>query len=785
MTSRQVIFISAVSKELKGARQLVANTLQFLGYEPVWQDIFGTEQGDLRAMLRRQIDGCKGVVQLVGQRYGAEPPQPDEQFGRVSYTQYEALYARQRGKKVWYLLIDESFPREPQEPESDEVRELQAGYRRRLQEDSHLFHPLKNLESLETDVLKLRNDLARLRRGARQWAAGVAVLLAVIAALTVWLVRQQQRTADQIAKLTQAVTLFQGEQARQELPGRSGAAVEQATYSELAKKLGVGERVLRERLPGFAQDLQRAPEATRFERANAAYIAGDYPEAERLALQAAEEAQRSSPPRPGDAVSAFELACAVAIRRVEYADALRHLREAEKLADRRRDPSEWAEIQRALGHVLYLQGNFAAAEAVAREDLTERLRWSGSETRETLYSRSNLAAALEREGRYAEAEKEDREVLAARERLLGPEDPETLLSRNNLAVALADSGKLAEAEKEDRTVLAAYGRLRGPDHPDTLTSRHILGVVLIREGRRAEAEQELRAVQAAQERVLGPENPDTLRSRNDLAAVLDDLGRYGEAEKEHRAVLAIRERVLGPEHPDTLTSRANLAFVLEEQGNHEAAVEEDLRVLRVQVRALGPEHPDTLGTREHLALWLFAQGKFAESEEQLSTLLAAQEHIHGVGAAETLKTRQRLAYTQFGQGRYAEAVVSQQKALAVALKGTGEDGRRQAAEGWYGLSRYELFARDYPGVLAASEAGLALDPAYLPMWAKRAHAFLFLGQTREAEQIYRGHQGEKEQAQPNRTWEQIVAKDFDDLQKAGLTNPGIAGVRQLLGIELK
>lgn len=31
-----------MSKELRSARQLVANTLTFLGYEPVWQDIFGT-----------------------------------------------------------------------------------------------------------------------------------------------------------------------------------------------------------------------------------------------------------------------------------------------------------------------------------------------------------------------------------------------------------------------------------------------------------------------------------------------------------------------------------------------------------------------------------------------------------------------------------------------------------------------------------------------------------------------------------------------------------------------
>jgi len=99
MSPRPTIFISAVSKELRSARQLVANTLTFLGYEPIWQDIFGTETGDLRQMLRTQIDQSKGVVQLVGQCYGAEPPTPDPDFGRVSYTQYEALYARKKGTR--------------------------------------------------------------------------------------------------------------------------------------------------------------------------------------------------------------------------------------------------------------------------------------------------------------------------------------------------------------------------------------------------------------------------------------------------------------------------------------------------------------------------------------------------------------------------------------------------------------------------------------------------------------------------------------------------------------
>jgi Domain of unknown function (DUF4062) len=203
VSPRPTIFISAVSQELRSARQLVANTLTFLGYEPVWQDIFGTEGGDLRQILRRQIDQCKGVVQLVGRSYGAEPPAADKEFGRVSYTQYEALYARQRGKKVWYLFIDESFPIDAHEPEPEELRQLQAAYRQVLKADTHLFHPLASREALEAGVLKLRDDLTKLRRGVKQWAVGVAALLCLIAILVIWLVRGQGKTGRDLEKIAE------------------------------------------------------------------------------------------------------------------------------------------------------------------------------------------------------------------------------------------------------------------------------------------------------------------------------------------------------------------------------------------------------------------------------------------------------------------------------------------------------------------------------------------------------------------------------------------------------
>ncbi len=205
MNSRPTIFVSTVSKELRSARQLVANTLTFLGYEPVWQDIFGTETGDLREMLRNKVDGCKGLVQLVGYGYGAEPPELDSEFGRVSYTQYEALYARKKGIKVWYLFIDESFPADKFEPEPEEVRQLQETYRNGLKADSHLYHELTTNAALEAGVLKLRDDLTVLRRSAKRWAIAIVGILLVITGLSIWLLRSQDETKKSVVDTKQSV----------------------------------------------------------------------------------------------------------------------------------------------------------------------------------------------------------------------------------------------------------------------------------------------------------------------------------------------------------------------------------------------------------------------------------------------------------------------------------------------------------------------------------------------------------------------------------------------------
>ena len=689
MSPRPAIFISAVSCELRSARQLVANTLTFLGYDPEWQDIFGTEEGDLRGMLRRRIDSCKGVVQLVGDCYGAEPPVIEEQFGRLSYTQYEALYAGSKGKKVWYLFLDESFPTDPHEVEDQEKQKLQSDYRVRVKRDSNLYHPLSTKEGLEASVLKLRDDLTRLRRGVKRWAAFVAVLLVLSVALSIWLLQSQQHSYDQqrqtneqlqalqekFDKLQQGVNSFAEVQnkVRQEQPGQKPEELEQRTYEELGKQLGLDPAKLKEQLPRFAQELKKSANATTYERANAAYVAKDYNEAERLALAAADEAKRAGPSKNAEAIKAFELAGWAAEKRIEYVDALTRLRDAEKLTDRTLDPLEWARVQFAIAFVLYDQGQYSDAERIFREVLQEREHVLGPEHPDTLATRNELEIALFYQGKYAESEAESRALLALKEKVLGPEHPDTLKARNNLAARLYAEGKYPEAETEFRTVIKLKEKVLGPEHPNTLSTRSNLASALAIQGKYAEAEAEFRAVIKLEEKVLGPEHPITLSTRNNLAEALDMQGKHTEAEAEDRAVLKLDEKVLGPEHPDSLNTRNNLALALHHQGKYTEAEAEDHEVIKLEEKVLGLEHPNTLETRNNLADVLAEQGKYGEAETEYRLVIKLREKVLGVEHPDALLTCFNLAGCLRAESKMQEAKAFAQRAAEGALRAFGPE----------------------------------------------------------------------------------------------------------------
>src|SRR5271166_4700180 len=182
--NRPSVFISCVSPEFRQTRSRVAAILTRLGYTPVIQEIFGTEPGDLRQVLRDKIDACEGLIQIVGHGYGAEPPTVDAGYGRVSYTQFEFLYAREKKKKTWLLFPGDActrdtplerldIPNDPEHPDpagyQAERRALQLTYRDKRRNDGHLYYDATSDADLELKVERLRDELAELRRAFEAW----------------------------------------------------------------------------------------------------------------------------------------------------------------------------------------------------------------------------------------------------------------------------------------------------------------------------------------------------------------------------------------------------------------------------------------------------------------------------------------------------------------------------------------------------------------------------------------------------------------------------------------
>jgi tetratricopeptide (TPR) repeat protein len=197
--NRPRLFLSAVSEELQTARKEVTATVRNLGFDPVSQDDFPTGYGELRKWLREQIDSCEGLIQLIGYGYGAEPPEVDPDYGRVSYTQFEFLYASSKDKKTWAIVIGEDYHRDRQKDELDlpretdhpdpagyqaERRKLQGNYIARLTQENHLRYNANNDTELQNIVLRLRDELRELRqrvegRMRRLTVAVIAILLGI------------------------------------------------------------------------------------------------------------------------------------------------------------------------------------------------------------------------------------------------------------------------------------------------------------------------------------------------------------------------------------------------------------------------------------------------------------------------------------------------------------------------------------------------------------------------------------------------------------------------------
>jgi hypothetical protein len=93
-----------------------------------------------------------------------------------------------------------------------------------------------------------------------------------------------------------------------------------------------------------------------------------------------------------------------------------------------------------------------------------------------------------------------------------------------------------------------------------------------------------------------------------------------------------------------------------------------------------------------------------------------------------------------------------------------------------------LFAGEFPKALTVADRSHALFPDDLGIEINRAHALMFLGRGEDAKALYLAHKGKPISGPDGKLWEHVIAEDFVELRKAGLTHPMMADIEKELGV---
>jgi hypothetical protein len=121
------------------------------------------------------------------------------------------------------------------------------------------------------------------------------------------------------------------------------------------------------------------------------------------------------------------------------------------------------------------------------------------------------------------------------------------------------------------------------------------------------------------------------------------------------------------------------------------------------------------------------------------------------------------------------------KRAAVEAKREGKPGE-ETARALNSVAWYALFAREFRKALVVADRAHALLPDNLMIETNRAHALMFLGRGKESKVLYLAYKGKPLSEQDARLWERVIAEDFAELRKAGLSRPMMAEIEKELGV---
>lgn len=279
----------------------------------------------------------------------------------------------------------------------------------------------------------------------------------------------------------------------------------------------------------------------------------------------------------------------------------------------------------------------------------------GSDDRQTLHLRFQLANVLRSQGRYADARIVDSEVFAKQREVLTDGHPHTLQTAGGLAGDLRGLGDFKEALTMDRETYDRFKELFGEDHPSTLSAANNLAVDLRLVGDCFAAREFDQDTLTRRSAVLGPDHPYTLYSAANLARDMREAGEYAASIELLRSTYERYLDVLGEDFVDTLRTAKSLAVSLRKTGELEEAYQITKSTRDRYMQHYSEDSPDSLACALNLACDLSALDRKPAARDLAADVKNAYERSLGVDHPYTLVAANNLSTYLRGAGALDEA----------------------------------------------------------------------------------------------------------------------------------
>ncbi len=452
-------------------------------------------------------------------------------------------------------------------------------------------------------------------------------------------------------------------------------------------------------------------------------VKGDWDEALRLRMRAAEVARRLYGPEDYRAVDAgWAVRGCRLLARVGPARARRHFAAVKA-------------YQVAMGH--HAAGRYKEAEAVLRKALKDTEEAIGAESPFHATCLGDLGLLRKMAADHAGARALLGRALEARERMLGPRHPSVSVTLGTLALLLYDTGEARAALPLAERALAIRRDADGRGHPDyaiclnnvallrhelgdpqaayplykevagiqaaTVGARSLgyattlynLGLVERDTGRFDDAAASLRRARE----IVPAGHPLRVHVLRSLAIAVSEGGEPTKAVPLAREAIALAEKAHGRTHPAYATCLNDMAAIQLSMGDflHAGALYEQTVALRR--KSLGVKHPEYAAALNNLGNLLYVCGDLDNAVGACGQAVRIAEAVRGRSHPDTALYRHNLALAVQARGDPRAAIAMFEEAAAVQKAALGADSAAYAIT-LFNLASARQDLGDHAGAMA-------------------------------------------------------------------------------------